>query len=274
MSDSNRMTFEEACQELGISEAELEQLVADGAIASVKDGDSLFFKRDVIRNYKKQQDAEPSILLSDDEINLLDDDVIDFGIEEPAPAAVSDQGPTTDLSEGDDLDLSVAAAGSDTEDTVLNLESVLDDDAEGTTPLGEEAGLLEESGGGLGEDTLLDTDILDLGDEETDTFDLDTAEEPVLDRVEDVTLLRGPGARVMQMKRKKSHAAWTALLAIAALLFFLPLSVLFSMAYLETFSGEMLSERMSSFQWIEKYGEPFAGIVKPLADLVRTIAGG
>ena len=78
----------------------------------------------------------------------------------------------------------------------------------------------------------------------------------------------------MQMKRKKSHAAWTAMLAVAALLFFLPLSVLFSMAYLETFSGELLAPKMSSFEWIEKYGQPFGSIVKPLAEVVRTIAGG
>ena len=69
----------------------------------------------------------------------------------------------------------------------------------------------------LSDETLLDTDVLDLGEEETDAFELDTAEETVLDAGEEDsgTLLRGSGARVMQMKRKKSHAGMTATLAVS-----------------------------------------------------------
>ena len=86
MSDGKRLKFEEACAELGISEAELEQLVARGEIASVKEGDSLFIKREVLESYKSQSD-EPAILLSDEEINLLEDDDIDLGIDLEEPAA-------------------------------------------------------------------------------------------------------------------------------------------------------------------------------------------
>ena len=46
------MSFEEAARELGISEGELEKLVASGEIASTKDGDSLLFKKEAIDNYK------------------------------------------------------------------------------------------------------------------------------------------------------------------------------------------------------------------------------
>ena len=75
MSDSNadRLTFEQARRELQISEAELEKLVASGEIASVKDGDTFFFKPAAIAQYRKSMKTEPSIVLSDDEVDLLDD---------------------------------------------------------------------------------------------------------------------------------------------------------------------------------------------------------
>src|SRR5262245_23170308 len=73
--NTERMSFDEACRELGISEAELEQLVAAGEIASIKDGDTLFFKKDVVRKFKKSRESDPTILLADNDINLLDDDM-------------------------------------------------------------------------------------------------------------------------------------------------------------------------------------------------------
>ena len=65
----SEMSFEEAARELGISEEELEKLVASGEIASTKDGDNLLFKKEAIENYQNQGDAE--IVLADDELNLL-----------------------------------------------------------------------------------------------------------------------------------------------------------------------------------------------------------
>lgn len=261
MSDKSRLTFEEACSELGISEAELEQLVADGQIASVKDGDSLFFKREVVENYRSSRSDEPSILLSDDEINLLDDEEIDFGIDLEEPAASAEE---------ETAEVSAAPVGSDSEETVLNLDGVLDDDAEATTPIATDSGGLLDDGG-IGEDTLLDTDILDLGEEDTDTFDLDTAEETILDPAEEGAFLRGGGARVMQMKRRKSHAAWTAILAVSALILLLPLSVLLSTAFVEAYPSELqgASAKVESFQWIQVYGGDIfsKNIVEPIAAL-------
>src|SRR5690606_39585071 len=99
---------------------------------------------------------------------------------------------------------------------------------------GDETSLLDENLS-LGADaTLLDTDILSLGgdDSDTDTFDLDTADETLLDVEEEGTLLRSGGARVMQLKRKKSGTGMTVVLAITALVLLLPMSVLVSLAYL------------------------------------------
>ncbi|MCZ6794920.1 MAG: helix-turn-helix domain-containing protein [Planctomycetota bacterium] len=247
MSDSDRLTFDQACAELGLSEEQLEKLVADGEIASVKEGDTLFFKGDVIEAY---QNREPAILLSDDEINLLEDDEdVDFGIE-LEEVGVGDSDKTEDLADPDE--------------TVVNLDGMLEDDLEGTTPMaGDDTGLLEDTDSGLGEDTLLDTDVLDLGEEDTDTFDLDTAEETLLDPTEEGTLLRGGGARVMQMKRKKSHAVWTALLAIGGFSLLVPLSVMVSVIYAA--AGGNINPEDS---WIKDYNI-LGDVVTKLAELFQ-----
>jgi excisionase family DNA binding protein len=280
VSDGKRLKFEEACAELGISEAELEQLVARGEIASVKEGDSLFIKREVLESYKSQSD-EPAILLSDEEINLLEDDDIDFGIdlEEPAAApevaaSMSVDAETDELSLDDDLpDLDIGGdvgdvleGATDPEATVVNVGGLLED--EGTTPVeGDPSGMLEDTGdldleGGLGEETLLDTEVLDLGADDTDTFDLDTAEETLMDPTEEGALLRGGGARVMQMKRKKSHAVWTGLLAASALILLVPLGVLLSMVYMENATADA-----DTYKWIGTYGKYFQTPVDWLSSL-------
>ena len=60
----NRLTFQDACRELQLSEEELEKLVANGEIASVKEGDTFFFKPEVIQQFKKNRKTEPTIILS------------------------------------------------------------------------------------------------------------------------------------------------------------------------------------------------------------------
>ncbi|MEM7232702.1 MAG: hypothetical protein AAF517_11030 [Planctomycetota bacterium] len=240
-----------------MSESDLEDLVAKGQIASVKEGDTIFFSQDAIDEYRSLSDDEPAILLSDDELGGLledDDDEIDFGI-----GAGADDDKTDDLSlegdgdlgvgdidlGGDEVDLDLGGDdGGDPEATVVNTDGILDTDMDD--------GLLEDDDG-LGDDTLLDTDVLDLGDE-TDTFDLDTAEETLIDPVEEGTLLRGGGARVMQMKRKQSHAGWTVGLLIACVLLLLPMSVLLSTVYAEKLASDtLLTGSKQTFSWIENY---------------------
>ena len=80
----------------------------------------------------------------------------------------------------------------------------------------------------------------------------------------------------MQMKRRKSHAVWTTLIAVAALLLFLPLSILLTTIFMETFSPEVVEAEVESYKWIEEYGGRFfrENIVMHLASLFRTMIGG
>jgi hypothetical protein len=277
VSNKDRMTFEAACKELQVSEEELEQLVAAGEIASIKDGDALYFKPEVIQSYKERRD-EPAILLSDGEIDLLGEE-LDFGTEEPAAARAggeqSSRSKRVEISdvEGFELpEISLEGSGSTGEETVLNIPGILDEDSEGTTPLSDaETGVLEDepvaprgARAAVGDETLIDTDILDLGDD-ADTFELDTAEDTLIDATEEGTLLRGGGARVMQMKRKESHAPWTAGLAVTALIMLLPLSILTSVIYRESMPVTPKDPKTKSFAWIESANFP-RGFIDWIAD--------
>ena len=256
----SEMSFEEAASELGISAEELSKLVASGEIASTKDGDDLLFKKEAIDNYKNPGEVE--IVLSDDDLNLLEDDEeeIDFGID------ISDGDDEEDVSGGseaadeatEDLEISLDDGGPVGDETVLDVESLLDDDdSEGTTPIpGSEDSSTADTD--MGDETLLDTDILDLGDEDADTFELDTTEDTLLDPTEEGSLLRGGGARVMQLKKRKSHAAWTVLLSFAALALLVPLAVLLATVYNEDLTndrGEYIeAKKVHAQQWIQDWG--------------------
>ncbi len=260
------MSFEEAASALGISAEELEKLVASGEIASTKDGDNLLFKKEAIDNYKNQGEAE--IILSDDDLNLLDDDEIDFGIDLSGGDDAADEDAASDLP-----DIAAEDDGASIGDeTVLDVESLLsDDDSEGTTPIPGSDDSGEDS---LGDETLLDTDILDLGDDDADTFELDTTEDTLLDPTEEGSLLRGGGARVMQMKRRKSHAPWTVLLSFAGLALLIPLAVLLGTVHNESLTvggGDFVdAQHRHSQDWIDDYGGGFATkAVHWLAELFR-----
>ena len=261
----SEMSFEEAARELGISEGELEKLVASGEIASTKDGDSLLFKKEAIDNYKNQGEAE--IILSDDDLNLLDDDEIDFGIDLSGGDDAADEDAASDLPDiaAEDDDASIG------DETVLDVESLLsDDDSEGTTPIPGSDDSGEDS---LGDETLLDTDILDLGDDDADTFELDTTEDTLLDPTEEGSLLRGGGARVMQMKRRKSHAPWTVLLSFAGLALLIPLAVLLGTVHNEGLTvgrGDFVeAQHRHSQDWIDEYGGYFTEMVHGIAEMFR-----
>lgn len=248
MSDSGRMSFADACRELKVSEAELEALVAAGEIASLKEGDTLFFTQDAVERFKESRD--PTVLLADDEINFFDDD----GVDEIDLLADDEGGAeTTDVVSGrekvelnlDDGEIDLTSdllSEASADDTVLTSDdSLLEGDlleAEGTTPIASGAA-------DLGDDTLLDTELLDLGDE--DTFDLseDLGEDDLGD---DSALLRGGGARVMQMKRKESGATMTVLLAVSSLVLLLPLAVLTNMLF-QRGSDAAKPEKM--YAWIK-----------------------
>ncbi len=294
--DTERLSFEEASRELGVTEEELEQLVAAGEIASIKEGDTIYFKKTVVEKFKKTREAgTPTILLSDDDLDLLEDDdsLLSGGeatetAEVATPAIETDKDGRIELSmddlDLDDIDISAtpAAEGAETEtkdlsagkepakaasdiaddDTLLSLDGLLEDDAEGTTPVPAAAG---------GDSDLLDTDdILDIGDlgGESDPFAADTVEEESLtDLTEPGTLLRGGGARVMQMKRKKSHAAWTAVLALSGILLLLPVGILTNLLFIQSPESPKAGiPPADTYGWVMEYNF-LDGAVESIADL-------
>jgi len=282
VASKDRMSFEEACKDLQISEDELEQLVANGEIASIKEGDTVFFKREVVSQYKKNRKTEPTIILADEDMELLD--VMDeINLDSPKgaagkPAATPARSDVLDL---DDADLSVktpsgadaieprgggpealpaAAEGGTPDDTVLNLDGLLEDDgSEGTTPIpGAEAAskIVDESSditveGSVNDETLLDTDLLEIGEEE-DSFKLDTASAATLSEPTEATLIRGGGARAMQMKRKKSHALLTISLVITAVLLFPPVGIALNMCQVIQVEdgGAPMAKGPSVYKWV------------------------
>ena len=281
-----RMSFDEACRELGVTEAELEQLVAAGEIASIKEGDTLYFKKEVVRKFKKSRESEPTILLADEEINLLETDELDLLADEgttPQKAAAK-AGDRIDLSLDDEglPEIDLVNEGSRTEirkkvteevvvkkdkkavedtgdETLLNLDGLLEDDSEATTPVPES----------VDDSTLLDTDLLDLGGGDADPFGSDTVEETAVDLTEQGTLLRGGGARVMQMKRKESHAPWTIALALAGLVLLLPLGVLTNLMFAHSPEATEGVPPDSRSSWIQDWNV-LEGPVQMVADMFKS----
>lgn len=336
MSD-DRLSFDDACKELGVSAEELEQLVAAGKIACLKEGDALLFKPEVVQNYKASADSEPMVLLSDDdllddsELDLLgDDDVGEIELdllgdddllndEEPASAASSDAPASGELPTergaaesvsaesslddddilsldgedllGDDdlpdidlgLDADVAAEADATDkldleedtadvsmrsddtgddaETLLDMEGLLEEEAEATTPVA--AGDDDLFNADLASDDLLDTADLDFGDE-TETFDIDAVDDFAGDMSEEGTLLRGGGARVMQMKRKQSHAGSTIGLALTLALMLASLAVVSNSAY----TGSDAAAAGGKQAWVKEYNV-LDGAVCWLADQLK-----
>lgn len=307
---SDRLNFQEACRELQISEDELEKLVASGEIASIKEGDTFYFKADVINQYKGGQKSDPGIILSEDGLDLLDSveeinlDELDLDAsgepaaeEEAAPEEVS-AGAVEEIGLEDleipEFSLEDAAVGSDTEsledsaseetaaglgglgeldleevslsassedegdDTVLNLDGLLEEDggaSEATTPVPGGLGELDLGDditleGSVTEDTILDTDVLELTDED-DELVLDGGDE--LTEGSTSSLIRGGGARVMQMKRVKGHPLWTSGLMITAILMVLPVAVLLNIFHVDRSSDLSAGKQstQSSLNFIE-----------------------
>ena len=327
MSDNaDKVSFSDACRELQISEEELEKLVANSEISSVKEGDTFFFKPEVIQQFKKGRKTQPTIILSDDELDLLDDvddislddlDDLDLGLDAVAAEAQTDQidadaaveaigasadsasdrleideldlselsldaaAPETDtsaLTEAaaldaaatledeislDGLDTEPAAAAEDSQDTVLNLDGLMDDEdgSEATTPVpGLDLGGLDTADDiTLEGDTILDTEVLDLGDD--GDFQLDAGG---TDHAS--TLLRSGGARVMQMKRVKGTPVMTCLLLLTGVLLFIPLAVLVNIYFFDRFYP---TSGPSDQQWIQET----AGVMRPFLESIADAIG-
>lgn len=142
---SDMLSFEEAMAELGLGRDELENLTASGELRGTHDDGEIRFKAEDVAALKASRESDPTMVLSD----------FDIGDESPI-----------------DLD-SIS-----TDETVLNIEGLLEDEAEGTTPV-PGMGILEDEDefnlDAIGEDTVLDTDGLDLDDD----FDLGSDDDTV-----------------------------------------------------------------------------------------------
>ena len=195
---SDMLSFEEAMAELGLSRDELENLTASGELRGTHDDGEVRFKADDVAALKASRETEPTVVLSDE---ILGDSAFDIGDESPI-----------------DLD-SIS-----TDETVLNIEGLLEDEAEGTTPV-PGLGILEDEDefdlDSIGEDTVLDTDGLDLDDD----FDLGSDDETVAAGTDDTFLAAG-GTQQMQAVRKKGSPVMVGLLVATMLLMLAPAAVI------------------------------------------------
>jgi len=246
VASKERLNFEEACKELQIPEDEMEQLVANGEIASLKEGDAIFFKKDVVAQFKKARKTEPTIILADSDMDILDglEDMDLGGKGAKAPASMEDIVIEPRSAEGKAAMKAHGDATPSTDDTVLNLDGLLEDDgSEGTTPIPGAMRPVDESSditveGNVSDETLLDTNLLEIG-EEQDSFNLDTSvsDDGITEPME-ANLLRGGGSRPMQMKRKQGSPGLTITMALTAVLLMIPLGITLNTLFITKSAAE------------------------------------
>lgn len=184
---SDRMNFDQAAAMLGISADELQGLVSNQEIRAEHDGGEVVFRQEDLESFQKSRSTEPTVVLSESTEGLLDDGGLEL----------------EDLS---------------TEETVLNIEGLLEDDGGDGILEGE----VELDLGGVGDETVLDTDELSFDD----SFDF-SDDETVGETGGDDLLLSG--ATEMQLVRKKPATAMTVLLALTLLLMLVPTAVLLNL---------------------------------------------
>ena len=182
---SDRMNFDQAAALLGISAEELQGLVSNQEIRAEHDGGEVVFRKGDLEAFQNSRSTEPTVVLSESSDGLLEDGGLEL----------------EDLS---------------SEETVLNIEGLLEDDG------GILEGEMELDLGGVGDETVLDTDELSFDD----SFDF-SDDETVGDTGADDLLLTG--ATEMQMVRKKPATAMTALLALTVLLMLVPTALLMNL---------------------------------------------
>ncbi len=197
---SEKLSFEQAMAELGLGRDELENLAASGELRGIHEGDEIYFKHEEVVAVRRSRETEPTVVLSDNEVSPFD-----LGDEYP-------------------IDLDRIS----TDETVLNIEGLLEDDAEGTTPV-PGLGILEGDDdldvGSIGEDTVLDTDGLELDDD----FDLGSDDDTVAAGSGDTFLAGGGGTQQMQMIQKRGSPAMTVLLVATLLVMLGPAAVVLNL---------------------------------------------
>ena len=94
---SDRLNFDQAAQHLGVSAEELQGLVSNQEIRAEHDGGEVYFSQQDLDAYKEGRSTEPTVVLSEDGGGMLEDDGLEL----------------EDFS---------------TDETVLNIEGLLEDD--------------------------------------------------------------------------------------------------------------------------------------------------
>lgn len=227
------ISYQDALLELQLNEDELNDLVASGELRGFRDGDEVRFKHEDVANLKKSRETEPTIILSETQAEALGD--------------------------FDEDEIVIDLDSMSTDETVLNIEGLLDDDTEGTTPIPGDSFLEDDDdldiGGSIGDETVLDTDDLDLDDD----FDLDDDDDTLLADDDDDTLAVGVGGGTRRITRVKteSHGLWTVGLTVLLLLTLVPAIILMNVmagtfpdwvdgAYLTSMNG-MIEEVLNWF---------------------------
>ncbi|MBA4683617.1 MAG: helix-turn-helix domain-containing protein [Planctomycetes bacterium] len=181
---SDRLNFDQAAQHLGVSAEELQGLVSNQEIRAEHDGGEVYFSQQDLDAYKEGRSTEPTVVLSEDGGGMLEDEGLEL----------------EDFS---------------TDETVLNIEGLLEDDG-GSLLEGES----ELDLGGVGDETVIDTDDLSL-----DSFDFE--EEAGGDAGGDEMLFSGNTE--MQMVRKKPATAMTVLMVLTLLCLLIPAALLLNL---------------------------------------------
>lgn len=184
---SDRVNFDQAAVLLGMTTEELQGLVSNQEIRAEHDAGEVFFREEDIEAFQKSRSTEPTVVLSESTEGLIE--------------------------EGE----SVALEDLSTEETVLNIEGLLEDDGAGILE-----GETELDLGEVGDDTVLDTDEL-VFDESFDFSD----DETVGGTAGDDLLLSG--TTEMQLVRKRPTTAMTVLLALTLLILMVPAAVLLNL---------------------------------------------
>ncbi|MGE4633459.1 MAG: helix-turn-helix domain-containing protein [Planctomycetota bacterium] len=202
---SDRVNFDQAAALLGMTTEELQGLVSNQEIRAEHDGGEVFFREEDIEAFQKSRSTEPTVVLSESTEALVD--------------------------EGDGVVLEDLS----TEETVLNIEGLLEDDGAGILE-----GETELELGDVGDDTVLDTDELVLDD----SFDF-SDDETVGGTAADDMLLTG--TTEMQLVRKRPSTAMTVALALTLLILLVPAAVLLNLINGDGAFPEWASDSTVSF---------------------------
>ncbi|MEE2890470.1 MAG: helix-turn-helix domain-containing protein [Planctomycetota bacterium] len=202
---SDRVNFDQAAALLGMTTEELQGLVSNQEIRAEHDGGEVFFREEDIEAFQKSRSTEPTVVLSESTEALVD--------------------------EGDGVVLEDLS----TEETVLNIEGLLEDDGAGILE-----GETELELGDVGDDTVLDTDELVLDD----SFDF-SDDETVGGTAGDDMLLTG--TTEMQLVRKRPSTAMTVALALTLLILLVPAAVLLNLINGDGAFPEWASDSTVSF---------------------------